>query len=136
MSHYSPLGEAAVAAVEVENMEEIMILAELEHTFRENPTASNGERYAMSPIAEGDVDKGASNNAKLRTCYFRSSTIMVGKIKEMEEKGYFLEGKARAPRAETVSEPTGNEVIMYEDFFVAGLCMPPHPALADILLHF
>jgi hypothetical protein len=25
---------------------------------------------------------------------------------------------------------------VYEDFFVAGLCMSPHPVLANILLHF
>jgi hypothetical protein len=33
-------------------------------------------------------------------------------------------------------EPNNDEAMVYEDFFVAGLCMPPHPALADILLHF
>jgi hypothetical protein len=29
-----------------------------------------------------------------------------------------------------------DEAVVFEDFFVARLCMPPHPALADILLHF
>jgi hypothetical protein len=33
-------------------------------------------------------------------------------------------------------EPDDEEAVVYEDFFIAGLCMPPHPALADILLHF
>jgi hypothetical protein len=54
----------------------------------------------------------------------------------MEEKGYFLEGEARTPGAETVLEPNGDETVVYEDFFIAGLRMPPHLALADILLHF
>jgi hypothetical protein len=54
----------------------------------------------------------------------------------MEEKGYFLEGEARAPGAETVLEPNGDETVVYEDFFITGLRMPPHLALADILLHF
>jgi hypothetical protein len=54
----------------------------------------------------------------------------------MEEKDYFPKGEACAPGAETVLEPNGDEAIVYEDFFIAGLCMPPHPALADILLHF
>jgi hypothetical protein len=35
-----------------------------------------------------------------------------------------------------VPKPNDDEVVVYEDFFVARLCMPPHPALADILLHF
>jgi hypothetical protein len=36
----------------------------------------------------------------------------------------------------TVPEPDNDEAVMYEDFFVAGLHMPSHPALADILLKF
>jgi hypothetical protein len=70
MSHCSPLGEAATAAVEMENMEETMISTELEHAFGENPAASDGERYVASPNAKDDMDEGASDNVKLRTCYF------------------------------------------------------------------
>jgi hypothetical protein len=40
-----------------------------------------------------------------------------------------------APGTETVPEPDNDEAMVYEDFFVAGLRMPPHLALADILLH-
>jgi hypothetical protein len=54
----------------------------------------------------------------------------------MVEKCYFLEAGARAPGTETVPESDDDEAVVYEDFFVAGLRMPPHPALADILLHF
>jgi hypothetical protein len=54
----------------------------------------------------------------------------------MEEKGYFPEDEAHAPRAETMPELNNDEAMVYEDFFVTGLRMPPHPALADILLHF
>jgi hypothetical protein len=117
MSRCSPLGEAAAAGVEVENMEETTVSAELECTFGENPAASDGERYAVSPNAEDDLEKGASDNAKLQMCYFRSSTITVGKVKEMEERGYFPKGEAHAPRAETMLEPNGDEAIIYEDFF-------------------
>jgi hypothetical protein len=35
-----------------------------------------------------------------------------------------------------VPEPDNDEAVIYEDFFVAGLCMPSHPALGDIMLHF
>jgi hypothetical protein len=54
----------------------------------------------------------------------------------MVEIGYFPEGGARASGTKTVLEPDDDEAMVYEDFFVVGLCMPPHPALADILLHF
>jgi hypothetical protein len=35
-----------------------------------------------------------------------------------------------------VPEPDNDEAVVYEDFFIAGLRMPPHLALPDILLHF
>jgi hypothetical protein len=35
-----------------------------------------------------------------------------------------------------VPELDNDEAVVYDDFFVAGLLMPPHLALADILLHF
>jgi hypothetical protein len=35
-----------------------------------------------------------------------------------------------------VLEPRDDEAMVHEDFFVARLRMPPHLALADILLHF
>jgi hypothetical protein len=54
----------------------------------------------------------------------------------MEEKCYFPEGEARAPGDETVQEPNGDKAVVYEDFFIAGLRMPPHPALANTLLRF
>jgi hypothetical protein len=92
MPHCSSLGEAAAVAAEVENVEEITVSTELERPFGENPAASDGERYAASPNAEDDLGEGASDNEKLQTCYFGSSTITVGKIKEMEERGYFPEG--------------------------------------------
>jgi hypothetical protein len=70
VSHCSPLGEAAAAAVEMENMEETTVSTELEHAFGKNPAASDGERYVASPNTKDDMDEGASDNAKLRTCYF------------------------------------------------------------------
>jgi hypothetical protein len=91
----------------------------------------------LSPDAADDsLGEGASDDENSRTYYFGPLTITVGKIKEMVEKGYFMEGKARAPRAETVPEPDNDKAVVYEDFFVAGLRMPPHPALANILLKF
>jgi hypothetical protein len=67
MSHCSPLGKAAAAAVEVENVEEITVSAELERAFGENPVASDGEGYAASLNTEDDLDECALDNAKLAT---------------------------------------------------------------------
>jgi hypothetical protein len=57
-------------------------------------------------------------------------------LKKWADKGYFVEGEARAPGEETTLEPNDDEVVIFEDFFVAGLRMPPHSVLVNILLKF
>jgi hypothetical protein len=117
-------------------MDEAVVAAELECVFRENPTTSDGERRLVSPDAKDILSEGGSGSENSRTYYFGSSTITVGKIKEMAEKGFFPEDGARALGVETVPELENDEPLVDKDFFIAGLRMPPHPALADILLHF
>jgi hypothetical protein len=50
--------------------------------------------------------------------------------------GYFAEGSAREPGEEVVLEPIGDGATIFEEFFTAGLQMPPQPVLADILVKF
>jgi hypothetical protein len=56
----------------------------------------------------------------------------------MRIHGYTILGHRPSPSpvAETVSEPDNDEAVVYEDFFVTDLHMPPHPTMVDILLHF
>jgi hypothetical protein len=49
---------------------------------------------------------------------------------------YFLKGYGRPPGTEFVPNPRPDEAVMFEDFFVARLRMPPHPVLMDILCKF
>jgi hypothetical protein len=49
---------------------------------------------------------------------------------------YFPKGYCHPPGVESMPEPQANEAIVFEDFFVAGLEMPPHPVLVDILRKF
>jgi hypothetical protein len=137
MARCIPLSETVANMTEVEDVDKVVSAAEIMQTASENPITSDAEGCLSSPdVAEDSRDEGGSNDENSRTYYFGSSTVTVGKIKEMMENGYFVEGKARAHGGETVPELDSNEVIMYEEFFVAGLHMPPHPALADILLKF
>jgi hypothetical protein len=46
---------------------------------------------------------------------------------------YFPKGFARLPSVESVPDPKENEAIVFEDFFVAGLRIPLHLVLLDIL---
>jgi hypothetical protein len=130
MASCSPLSEVATAnATEVENVDRVVGMAKIVWIVSEKPATSDGEGHNSSLDAAGDsLGEGASNDENSRTYYFGSSTIAVGKIKEMVEKGYFVKGEAHAPEAETLPEPDSDEAIVYEDFFVTGLRMPSHPA--------
>jgi hypothetical protein len=82
--------------------------------------------------AGGEMDEGP----RTWSYYFGSSTVMVSRIRRMINHGYFAKGIGREPEEETVPEPHTDEAVVFEEFFVAGLRMPPHPVLADILLAF
>jgi hypothetical protein len=68
---------------------------------------------------------------------FGQSTITKTRLTSMESyTSYFPKGYCRPPSAESVPEPRANEDIVFEDFFIFGLRMPPHPILVDILRKF
>jgi hypothetical protein len=54
----------------------------------------------------------------------------------MIDSGYFADGMGHEPRENTVPEPRVDEAVLFEEFFTAGLSMPPHPVLAAILLKY
>jgi hypothetical protein len=62
--------------------------------------------------------------------------VIVSHICGMIDSDYFTKGMAREPGEETVPEPNSDKVVVFEEFFIAGLRMPPHSMLADILLKF
>jgi hypothetical protein len=49
MACYSPFGEASVAMVEVEDINEAAVAAELERAVGENPATFDGEKCTTSP---------------------------------------------------------------------------------------
>jgi hypothetical protein len=54
----------------------------------------------------------------------------------MIDNSYFAKGMGHEPREETVPELNPDEAVIFEEFFTAGLRMPPHPVLSDIMLNF
>jgi hypothetical protein len=137
---YIPLSEVSATNVaEAENLDEAEKEAEVVRMVGgdEVLSASKDEGHVSSVDGPDNYVGGdASDNENLWTYIFGASTITIGRIKEMVEKGYFTDGDARVPRAESMSESDDNEAIVHDDFFVAGLRKPPLPALADILLKF
>jgi hypothetical protein len=68
---------------------------------------------------------------------FGLSTIMRTHIGSLESyKCFFLKGYDQPPGSESVLNPQPDEVVVFEDFFAAGLLMPPHLVLVDILRKF
>jgi hypothetical protein len=65
-------------------------------------------------------------------CAMRVHIAMV----EMIDSGYFADSMGHEPGEETMPEPRANKVVLFEEFFTAGLRMPPHPVLAAILFKY
>jgi hypothetical protein len=126
MVHYSPINKVVAA-----NVAEVV-----QTTGGGEIRVASGEEGRVSNVGGTDdsMDRGASDNENSWTYNFGASTITISHIKEMVEIGYVADDEARAPGAEAVPELENDEVIIYEDFFVVGLHMPPHATLADILL--
>jgi hypothetical protein len=62
--------------------------------------------------------------------------VTVSRIREMIDRGYFIEDIARVRGEETVPEPNGDEAVVFEEFFTTGVRMPLHLVLSNILLKF
>jgi hypothetical protein len=56
-------------------------------------------------------------------------------VQEMQQLGYFGNGVGRVPGAEEIPEPEG-ELVVFEAFFIAGLRLPTHRFMAEVLQRF
>jgi hypothetical protein len=63
-------------------------------------------------------------------------TVTIGRIRKLAALGYFVEGSTRDLGEEVIPEPGGDEHVVFEEFFTAGLWMPPQSVLVDILVKF
>ena len=53
----------------------------------------------------------------------------------MQHLGYFGDGVGRVPGAEEIPEPEG-ELVVFEAFFIAGLRLPAHRFVMEVLRRF
>jgi hypothetical protein len=53
----------------------------------------------------------------------------------MQQLGYFGNGVGRVPGAEEIPEPEG-ELVVFEAFFIAGLRLPAHRLVVEVLQRF
>jgi hypothetical protein len=69
------------------------------------------------------------------TVEFGTSRISSVRVQEMQQLGYFGDGVGRVPGAEEIPKPEG-ELVVFKAFFVAGLRLPAHCFMVEILQRF
>jgi hypothetical protein len=100
----------------------------------ENPSDGYGENASDS---DRHVKIGVEAALVGMSYDFGQSTLTKAHVMSLKSFAcYFLKGFARSPSAESVLDPWENEAVVFEDFFIAGLRIPPHPILLDILHKF
>jgi hypothetical protein len=66
---------------------------------------------------------------------FGVSRISLARVQDMQWLGYFGGGVGRVPGVEEVPEPEG-ELVVFEAFFIAGLRLPAHRFVSEVLQKF
>jgi hypothetical protein len=102
--------------------------------------SSSSSSAATTPTAESSSEdlSGTVAAAELRpsdTVEFGVSRMLLVRVQDMQQLGYFGGGVGRVPGAEEVPEPEG-ELVVFEAFFIAGLRLPAHRFVSEVLQKF
>jgi hypothetical protein len=101
------------------------------------PTSSSS---AATPAADASSEETLSTVAAEELCAgdtvdFGVSRMSSVRVQDMQQLGYFGGGVARVPGTEEVPEPEG-ELVVFEAFFAAGLRLPVHRFVGEVLRRF
>jgi hypothetical protein len=126
------------------------LLLLVEDLARVKQTARRRRRYVAMPSSSSSTadtpPAGASFEETLNnvvaeelltsdTVEFGVSRMSLVRVQDMQQLGYFGGGVARVPGAEEVPEPEG-ELVVFEAFFAAGLRLPAHRFVGEVLCKF
>jgi hypothetical protein len=92
------------------------------------PPADSSSEDTSSDLAAAELQPG-------HTVEFGVSRISSIRVQDMQQLGYFGDGVGRIPAAEEIPEPKG-ELVIFEAFFIAGLRLPAHRFVAEVLQRF
>jgi hypothetical protein len=92
-----------------------------------SPTDASSEE-TLSTLAAEELRAGD-------TVDFGVSRMSSVHVQDMQRLGYFGGGVARVPGTEEVPEPEG-ELVVFEAFFAAGLRLPAHRFVGEVLRRF
>jgi hypothetical protein len=94
----------------------------------DTPPAGTSSEDTLSNVAAEELRPGD-------TVEFGASQMSSVRMQDMQQLGYFGGGVARVPWVEEVPEPEG-ELVVFEAFFAAGLRLPAHRFVAEVLRKF
>jgi hypothetical protein len=92
------------------------------------PTAGASSEDLLGTVAAAELRPGD-------TVEFGVSRISMARVQDMQRMGYFGGGVGRVVGAEEVPEPEG-ELVVFEAFFIAGLRLPAHHFVSEVLQKF
>jgi hypothetical protein len=92
------------------------------------PPANSSSEDTFSDVAAVELQPG-------HMVEFGVSRISSVHVQEMQQLGYFGNDVGRVPGAEEIPEPEG-ELVVFEAFFIAGLRLPVHCFVAEVLQRF
>jgi hypothetical protein len=101
-------------------------------------SSSSSDATTLTAEASSEDLSGTVAAAKLRpgdTVEFGVSPMSLVRVQDMQQLGYFGGGVGRVPGAEEVPEPEG-ELVVFEAFFIAGLRLPAHRFVSEVLQKF
>ena len=93
-----------------------------------SPPAAASSEETLSSLMPEELRAGDSVD-------FGVSRMSSARVEDMQRLGYFGGGVARAPGTEKVPEPEG-ELVVFEAFFAAGLRLPAHRFVGEVLRRF
>jgi hypothetical protein len=94
----------------------------------DTPPAGESFEGTLSNVAAEELRPGD-------TVEFGASWMSSVRVHDMQQLGYFGGGVARVPGVEEVPEPEG-ELVVFEAFFTAGLRLPAHRFVGEVLRRF
>jgi hypothetical protein len=94
----------------------------------DTPPAGASSEDTLSDVAAEELHPGD-------TVEFGVLRISSVRVQDMQQLGYFGSGVGRVPGAEEVLEPEGG-LVVFEAFFTAGLRLPAHRFMAEVLRRF
>jgi hypothetical protein len=92
------------------------------------PPADASSEDTLSNVAAEELHPGD-------TVEFGVSRISSVRVQDMQQLWYFGSRVGHVPGAEEVPEPEG-ELVVFEAFFTAGLRLPAHRFVAEVLQRF